>query len=434
MKRTLLKYLLCLAAIGLVDATLVTAADNTVARIDEALTEAARYMISKQAPDGAWRSETYGCFRDGPALTPYIMSCLYFLAPNVSQARRAHHLGVEYLMSLVDEEGSIRTGPRGLMFPVYTAASASRVVVLQSKSDLNKQAQAAWIKHLLSFQHTASLGWERSDPEYGGWGFSLSPPRKPARGQLRPPFIESNLTATIFGIGALRSARIPSDDPIWSDILVFVKRCQNFSADPVTSDPNFDDGGFFFCPGDPLQNKAGVAGTDRFGTERYHSYGSMSADGLRALLACGVAPSHPRVIAARRWLERSFSPKRHPGNFNSDREILREATYYYYVWSVAHAFTRLGAREIHTGNGAVNWAAALADELLRRRRPDGSWINTFTDAKEDDPLVATPWAAAALANCRHVLATDGDPSPDGCPRPKTDARTSFAQAMKGTKK
>ncbi len=45
----------------------------------------------------------------------------------------------------------------------------------------------------------------------------------------------------------------------------------------------------------------------------------------------------------------------------------------------------------------------LAEELLRRQRPDGSWSNHYTDAMEDDPLIATPFAAAALAIGSRVL-------------------------------
>jgi squalene-hopene/tetraprenyl-beta-curcumene cyclase len=130
----------------------------------------------------------------------------------------------------------------------------------------------------------------------------------------------------------------------------------------------------------------------------------MTADGLRALLQCGLSHDHPRVVAARRWLERTFTATTHPGDFAEDREVLRGATYYYYLWAVAHAFMHLGITEIETKAGRVAWARVLADELIRRRRQDGSWVNRFTDAKEDDPLVATPWAAAALAICRRVLA------------------------------
>jgi hypothetical protein len=389
--------------------------DPQIDRIDQALYKAAEYLIDKQSPDGAWRSEAYGCFKDGPSLTPYIMSCLFFIPGQPEKVRLSFNKGVQYLVSMVNEDGSINAGLRGLNFPVYTAASASRVVVLQDKTAKNIHAQTAWLSYLCDRRLTGSLGWNPSDPEYGGWGFSLNLPRKPAPGQPKDPMCGSNLTSTVFGIGALRSARVPPEDPIWQDILIFVKKCQNFADDPAESDQRFDDGGFFFCPNDPLQNKAGIAGPDRLGRQRYYSYGSMTADGLRALLACGLSPEHPRVVAARRWLERNFTTKTNPGIFADDREVLRNATYYYYLWSVAHAFSRLGVVEIETQVGRLDWAHALACELIDRQGPDGSWINSFTDAKEDDPLVASAWAAAALANCRQVLAPGDTRSGGTCP-------------------
>jgi len=387
----------------LVAAGCSTTQSRRVARIDASLERAARYMVAKQSPDGAWRSETYGCFREGPTLTPYIMSCLFFLPQGGEDALASFRKGVRYLVAMVDDDGTIRTGPRGLYFPVYTAATASRVVVLDEKTDEHRRVQAAWLAYLRRRHLNESLGWEPSDLEYGGWGFSLDVPRKPAPGELREAFFESNLVATIIGVAALRSARVAGDDPVWGQVLVFVKRCQNFADDPSTADPRFDDGGFYFIPNDPLQNKAGIAGDDRFGRERYHSYGSMTADGLRVLLQCGLPPDHPRVVAAGKWLERTFTVTTHPGNFAPDREVLREATYYYYLWSVAHAFSRLGLTEVRTKHGPVKWAELLADELIRRQRPDGSWVNRFTDAKEDDPLVSTPWGASALAICRQVI-------------------------------
>jgi squalene-hopene/tetraprenyl-beta-curcumene cyclase len=185
---------------------------------------------------------------------------------------------------------------------------------------------------------------------------------------------------------------------------VFVERCQNFAEDARAADPRFDDGGFFFRPNDPAKNKAGVAGKDRHGRERYASYGGMTADGMRALLACGVPRDHPRIVAAHRWLERSFTVEQNPGRFAADREVIRDATDYYYCRSVAMTFERLKLREVATPAGKVRWAEALVEELIRRQRPDGAWVNRYTDTKEDDPLVSTPSAVAALAVCRRVIA------------------------------
>jgi len=371
--------------------------------IDAALARAARYLVSKQSPDGAWRSETYGALREGPALTAYVMSGLFFLPQGGEAQRDAFRRGVRYLVAMVGEGGAIREGPHGFAFPLHTATMASRVVVLDAKTDENLKAQAAWLAFARRRQLGRDLGWDPGDLAYGGWGFSTELARKPAAGERPAPFVEANLSATLFGIAALRSARVPLDDPAWQAALVFVQRCQNFSDDAALQDSRFDDGGFYFMPADVAQNKAGVAGRDKSGRERFHSYGSMTADGVRALLQCGLSPDHPRVAAARGWLEQNFTATTHPGRFAEDREVLREATYYYYAWSISHAFARLGITRLRGPNGDVVWAEALAAELLRRQRPDGAWVNSFTDAKEDDPLVATPWAAAALAVCREAL-------------------------------
>lgn len=375
-------------------------------RIDRALEKAGRYLIARQSPDGAWRSETYGALRLGPALTSYCMSSLFFIPQAEPEARAAYRKGTDFLAGFVDADGRFTVAPRELPYPVYTAASAARVIVLEERSRRNLRAQAAWLAYLRGRQLNEGLGWSPDDPEYGGWGFSLEPPRKPGPGQLRDRFVESNLSATVFGLAALRSAKVPRDDPSYRQVLAFAMRCQNFSDDPARADPAFDDGGFFFIPNDPGQNKAGTAGTDRHGRQRFRSYGTMTADGLRILIRCGLPANHPRVVAARRWLEWHFDAARNPGEFPADRAVLQNATYYYWVWAAAHAFLPLRAAEIETARGRLNWAAEMAEELMRCQRPDGSWVNSFTDAKEDDPLVATPWAAAALAICRTFMAEE----------------------------
>jgi hypothetical protein len=301
---------------------------------------------------------------------------------------------------MIGKDGRINAGPQGLMFPVFTSAEASRVVVLDSRTPERLRGQKAWLACLRERQLAENLGWTPDDPEYGGWGFSLELPRKPAKGEPKRMMVESNMPSALFAIAALRSAKVPMTDPVYAKALSFVKRCQNFADDARWRDPQYDDGGFFFIPNDPVQNKGGVAGVDLFGRQRFCSYGSMTADGLRALVRCGLPSDHPRVAAARKWLESNFSVEHNPGRFVEDREVLRDATFYYYCWSVAHAFMALDLREIETSRGKMKWAEALAEELIRRQRPEGSWHNRFTDAKEDDALVSTPWATAALALCR----------------------------------
>jgi len=219
-----------------------------IARVDSSLKKAAGFFVEAQSADGAWRSKTYGCFRDGPTLTPYVMSTLFFLPQGGDDARKAFDKGVTYLMNMVREDGGINAGPGGLLSPVYTAATASRVIVLDEKTDKTLRAQAAWLACLRERQLVEALGWQPSDPAYGGWGFSIALPRKPGAGGLKEGFHESNLSATVFGVAALKTAKLPFDDPGFVHALGFVKRCQNYSDDAGKADPQFDDGGFFFIP------------------------------------------------------------------------------------------------------------------------------------------------------------------------------------------
>jgi hypothetical protein len=103
-------------------------------------------------------------------------------------------------------------------------------------------------------------------------------------------------------------------------------------------------------------------------------------------------------VAARRWLDTHYSTTAHPGAYRQDREATRDALYFYYCRSLAYAFNAVG--EIAQRSGELNWRNELADELMRRQRADGAWINAAVDVREDDPLIATPFAVMALVACQ----------------------------------
>lgn len=370
-------------------------------RIDKALESAGGYLVSRQSDDGAWRSGVHGSFRDGTGLTPHVLTTLHFLASEHPPAADSVDRGLNFLLGLTNSDGIPRPQTQQLTFPVYTMAQTSWVLGMCDRGR-HPRIELAWLARLRERQLNAANGWAPSNPEFGGWGYSPAIPRKPA-GEFGAFMVDSNLSATLFAVGALRVARVPADDPLWSEALSFIDRCQNFSDDASRRDERFDDGGFYFMPGDAARNKPGAAGTDRFGRERYFSYGTMSADGVRAMLACGRPADHPRVVAARDWLIKHFDPTHNPGRFNPDRELVRESTYYYWCWSAAHAMARLKLQEIGSVHGRIDWAEELAKEVLSRQRADGSWASSASAVKEDDPLVATPFAAAALVICHDHL-------------------------------
>ncbi len=344
-------------------------------RVHRAVASATRALIAAQSPDGAWRSKTYGAFKDGPSLTPSVLKAVVF-APTVEGSEDTRLRGARYLAAQV--------GAEGRLYPIYFD-SATTLALSKVYVPGGREALSECLADLRRRQLVEPLGWAPDDPAYGAWGYAVEPSIKRDVGRE----VDADLSSTLFAVGALRLGGAMVDDPAIRKALRFIERCQNFN----TGDPTLDDGGFFLTPTDPARNKAGESKVGRF-----HSYGSATADGLRALLRCGLPPDHPRVASCLRWLKQNFSSNTVPGTFEGPREDEREATYYYYCWSIAHAFRSLGVRTFDSNGRKVNWAAEIADELIRRQRPDGTWSNRFSASKEDDPLVATPFALGALAN------------------------------------
>ncbi|MBI4230678.1 MAG: hypothetical protein HY608_07565 [Planctomycetes bacterium] len=390
-----------LAAIGPGCARRPPERDDLSERIDAALAHAQGFLLSQQSPDGAWRSRTYGAMRDGPSLTPAACKFLAFHPSLDESGAAALARGRDYIARMLRPDGSSEPDGGALLYPVYTAA-LSAIVLGQSAEPEHARASRSWLTLLREHRYGPHLGWRRADATYGGWGYAPRPfPKDAAREGFEG---EANLSSTLFAVGALRMSGLGADDPVCRDALAFACRCQNFAEAPALGDPAFDDGGFFFSPADTLRNKTGAV-RDRDGQERFPSYGSMTADGIRLLLRCGLPPDHPRVRAASSWLQAHFDPAHVPGRFAPDREFLRDATYYYYAWSCAHAFATLNLRTCDVADRRVDWAAALASELLSRQCEDGSWASPLGDSKEDDPLVATPLAAGALALCARQMDT-----------------------------
>ena len=57
--------------------------------------------------DGAWRSETYGAMRDGPSLTPLVMSALLFLPQAGADGQAALRKGADYLAAFAGDDGRL---------------------------------------------------------------------------------------------------------------------------------------------------------------------------------------------------------------------------------------------------------------------------------------------------------------------------------------
>lgn len=305
-----------------------------------ALTRGIAWLVAQQAPEGAWKSTTYSAYGEGPVLTAAALWALT-ACPEGCVPRDTVDRGVAYLRRCLTPDGKLES-----ISPTYATSLAILAIVrLHGPDDPDVQRMARW---LVSVQLAEPMGWERADRAYGGWDRQGDWARKPNLAQ-------ADLSILSFAVEALAAAKVSEEDPVWDRALTFISRCQQ------------SDGGYLATPipGHAWVNKAGEG----------RSYGTTTCDGVRALSACGTP-----CEASGAWLD-AHPATDVPVGLNAEwTEGLR--FYHAYGWAAAR-----GLRDLSVD---VSWLAPL-------QAADGSWTNAQPLMKEDDPLIATLLAVAALA-------------------------------------
>jgi squalene-hopene/tetraprenyl-beta-curcumene cyclase len=112
-----------------------------------------------------------------------------------------------------------------------------------------------------------------------------------------------------------------------------------------------------------------------------------------------VGPDDPRVKAAFDWIREHYDLQTNPG--------LGAAGLYYYYHTFAKALDAMGVDTVEAPDGTRHdWRRELRQELLRRQRPDGSWINDKNPRwLEGEPSLVTGYALLALSYCQPAKAT-----------------------------
>jgi hypothetical protein len=357
----------------------------------EALSSAIAFFVAGQSEDGAWRSSRYAAFRSGDALTPLVLWALESTGEEAAVAAIAN--GRKWLERLADKQASLAEPWSELSYPLFTAAYAARVMSTGDKERAN-----FWADLVERLRINESLGWPAGDPACGAWSDSPAPPVLPQGVHPPPDMIAPNISATVLALQALTATGRNSQ---CKAALPFVEKCQNYSPDGA--DP-FGDGGFFFAIGDPIRNKAGVAGSDAEGQQRFRSYGSATCDGLLALQECGLRENDPRRVAAVAWLMRNVRGMEHPGAWPKSRGAARESLTYYHVQSLAEVLATIPADH----PVLVDQRRALVHDLSARQEANSSWVSEAPDSCEDDPVVATAFAVRALARMEFVMSVSRD--------------------------
>jgi hypothetical protein len=247
---------------------------------------------------------------------------------------------LDFIATRLGPDGSLGTTGELKEYPNYATALALRAFVA------NRPGHAA-IPRMIAYLRASQFAeprWSPEHREYGGWAYS-------AESRDIQPITYLNISVTSFVVEALVEAGVARNDPVFVRAERFIERCRA-------------GGGWQFTPlVDPL-NKAGQG----------RAYATPAADAAIALEAMGADPTAPRA-----WLEERFDATRVPGLSDEFADGLR------FYW-LARAAVALPSRR-----------AVIRRALLECQRSDGSWCNPQGRMREDDPIVATALALAALA-------------------------------------
>jgi squalene-hopene/tetraprenyl-beta-curcumene cyclase len=342
------------------------AAAADAAAVRASIARASAFLAEQgQAADGSFSAQA------GPAVTALAVTAL--LRSGSPADAPAVARGIAHLLSFKQPEGGIHA-------PGSAVSNYETAIAIMALEAANKDGRHdATIKAARGF--VSGLQWDEregatpADPAYGGAGY----------GRKNRP----DLSNTAFLIEALRSVGAGADDPAIQRALVFVSRTQNLEG-PNNTLPfpaKNPDGGFYYTPAAGGESQAGP--TPGGGLR---SYGSMTYAGLKSMIFAGLKRDDPRVKAALEWLARNYTFAENPG--------LGDAGLYYYFQTAGKALDVLGEETFTDASGTRHtWRSELADAIIARQQPDGSWVNSNPRWMEGDPNLVTSYALLALASC-----------------------------------
>jgi squalene-hopene/tetraprenyl-beta-curcumene cyclase len=135
------------------------------------------------------------------------------------------------------------------------------------------------------------------------------------------------------------------------------------------------------------------------GTVTLFSYGSMTYNLMRAYLFAGLKKDSIPVKLAWGWIQRNYTVERVPGFRNTEEY---EMGLYYYYLSMARTLDAFDEDYVEEPERGLkhDWRKDIVDQLGKRQKSDGSWINEGHDRWQENSKVLC--TAYALNTLRHT--------------------------------
>ena len=356
-------------------------------KLKDTYAAAAEKLAALQDSAGAWKMGPEGKQTPSPSSTGLIVASLASAPePLRTKFKDTTAKGLAYLLSRVNEDGSIGEGPTGTFLKTYTTAIC--LVALSSVERTDKIADV--IRGCQAYLKNNQL---KEGLHQGGLGYGDAPKDKEK--------MRGDLSVTGFAAEGLKVSGLPQDDEFWKLVVKFVRKCQNNSE--VNNDPEFvealkkvgmsvgNDGGLYYAP--VASDKASPAGLKKVADKDVIvSYGAMTYDGIKTYIYAGLKKDSPEVKAAMDWVRKNWSLEIHPGFAYEEvkRNHLRGIYYYYLL--MARALDVYGENPLETFDGKKHdWPKELAEHFVKVVRDSRMWQNDNPAWYENDPVITTAY-------------------------------------------
>ena len=343
----------------------------------EAVEKATAYLKKAQNEDGSWGPSPQNRGITGVAAAG-LLRC--GVKPDAAPVEK----GIKFIEGLVNaKSGHIAGDDAKATLINYTTSINMMALDAANKGDKYKAVIGNAAKYLKDYQWDEHRGKKEDSDYYGGAGY--------AGDKSRP-----DLSNTAFFLEALKTAGVSKDDETFKKALVFVSRCQNYDSEynKAAWAKKNNDGSFIYTGANGGENRR----TDGEGTKTdMGGYGSMTYAGVKSMIYCGLSKDDPRMKKALEWIGKNYTLDSNPGmpEANSQRGL------YYYYHTFAKTMDALGEDTFTDAKGVKHdWRADLQAALVKRQKPDGSWVNENDRWMEGDPNLVTGYALMALSYCK----------------------------------
>lgn len=335
--RNLTALMLIAALAVLITAPAAALDDEHWKMANQSIDKGIAYLVKQQSEDGSWMTEV------GPAVTGLALNAL-LNQPEIGPDDPAAKKAIDYILSMAQEDGSIRNGPEGILPSYNTAICLSALAPVMNDPEVAQvikkgQAFLRGSQWIIGMTDPKGNIIDEKHPYAGGFGYGK---------HGRP-----DISNTQMVLQAMHDTGVDCEDPVFQRALTFLNRLQAVESNDLFAEQMAElDGGFIYSPSvnkDAIGKPESKANQDQIDEAKagrpvsgLRTYGSVTYAGFKSLIYANLDRDDQRVVAALDWISRNYTLEQNPG---MPEEQKLQGLYYYYL-SMGRAMNAYGRSSV----------------------------------------------------------------------------------------